>query len=271
MQHPFMNGGIVAGDKLNDLAFTFASFRHHGVWSRPIICLSEEVQERERALNCSVFLGQELDDKSGLMAARNIWSAFKNGEIPDDLGENILNIIRDFDEVTSGVYRRILGKRVIPPYKRILLSARSEQVPNPDSRVTLSEKRDELGLNTVRLDWRMTELDRRTIRIMAKTIGEELGRLNMGRVRLAKWLLDDVGNWMSWNVSNGNHHMGTTRMSENPKKGVVDKNCRLHGLRNLYIAGSSVFPTGGYANPTLTIVALALRLAEHLKLQFSNS
>jgi choline dehydrogenase-like flavoprotein len=69
-------------------------------------------------------------------------------------------------------------------------------------------------------------------------------------------------------MTGGKHHMGTTRMHVDPKQGVVDPDCRVHGVGNLFIAGSSVFPTGGYANPTLTIVALAIRLADHLKSAF---
>jgi choline dehydrogenase-like flavoprotein len=67
------------------------------------------------------------------------------------------------------------------------------------------------------------------------------------------------------------HHMGTTRMHDDPKQGVVDRNCQVHGIDNLFIAGSSVFPTGGYNTPTLTIVALALRLADHLKAEMANA
>jgi choline dehydrogenase-like flavoprotein len=67
------------------------------------------------------------------------------------------------------------------------------------------------------------------------------------------------------------HHMGTTRMADDPRRGVVDVACRVHGIRNLYVAGSSVFPTSGFASPTLTIVALALRLADHLKLALAST
>jgi choline dehydrogenase-like flavoprotein len=92
-----------------------------------------------------------------------------------------------------------------------------------------------------------------------------VGRQGLGRVKLPEWLLNDAtGVWPKALVG-GAHHMGTTRMAEDPRLGVVDKNCLVHGLENLYIAGSSVFPTGGFANPTLTIVELALRLAQYLK------
>jgi choline dehydrogenase-like flavoprotein len=99
---------------------------------------------------------------------------------------------------------------------------------------------------------------------LVKTLGAEVARLNLGRVRLADWLLDGSSALPS-DVRGGFHHMGTTRMAADPKDGVVDADCRVHGIENLFVAGSSVFATGGCANPTLTIVALALRLSNHLK------
>lgn len=95
-------------------------------------------------------------------------------------------------------------------------------------------------------------------------IAEALGELGMGRVQLKSWLLSDEEHWpedSEWDF----HHMGATRMSADPKTGVVDADCRVHGTENLYVASSSVFSTAGFSNPTLTIVALALRLADHLK------
>jgi choline dehydrogenase-like flavoprotein len=95
-------------------------------------------------------------------------------------------------------------------------------------------------------------------------LGGELGRLGLGRVRLPDWLTQDNDEWPRlW--GSGNHQLGTTRMAADPKQGVVNADCRVHSVENLYIAGSSVFPTGGYTHPTLTVGAMALRLADHLK------
>jgi len=117
----------------------------------------------------------------------------------------------------------------------------------------------------VNVEWRLGELSRRTIEAATRRIAAELTRLGLGRVRLADWLTEaDDADWrggLHW----GHHQMGTTRMSHDPATGVVNADCRMHHVDNLYVAGASVFPTGGYANPTLSIVALALRLAEHLK------
>ena len=144
------------------------------------------------------------------------------------------------------------------------LTTRLEQAPNPNSRVTLSAEKDALGMPRVRLDWRLTDLDKRSIRTFYKVLGQEMGRSGLGRVQLRDWLLTDDHTWPSF-LSGGWHHMGTTRMHADPKQGVVDANCRVHGLANLYVAGSAVYPTAGSANPTFTLVALSLRLSDHLQ------
>jgi len=143
------------------------------------------------------------------------------------------------------------------------LGCACEQAPNPDSRVTLAEERDALGLRHARLDWRITETDKRSLNRIVHALAEEFGALGLGRLRPA---LSDDGVWPE-EVLGGYHHMGTTRMAASPEHGVVNADCRVHGIDNLYIAGSSVFTTGGASNPTLTIVALALRLADHLREQ----
>ena len=144
------------------------------------------------------------------------------------------------------------------------LVTRLEQAPNPDSRVMLSAERDALDMPRAKLDWRLTDLERRSFRVFYEVMGRELGRSGAGRVQLLDWVSRDDGYWPS-TLSGGWHHMGTTRMHENPRFGVVDANCRVHGVGNLSAAGASVYATGGAANPTLTLVALSLRLSDHLK------
>jgi choline dehydrogenase-like flavoprotein len=125
--------------------------------------------------------------------------------------------------------------------------------------VTLDDERDALGFPRARLDWRLSERDFRSIRETQDCIDQALREANMGRLERK------LGDEHPPALFRGNHHhMGTTRMSADPRQGVVDTNGRVHGLQNLFIAGSSVFPTAGYANPTLTIVALAVRLAHRI-------
>lgn len=142
----------------------------------------------------------------------------------------------------------------------------SEQVPNPDSRVTLSDERDALGMQRVRLDWQITDIERRSIRRAYALLAQSVGQSRAGRLRV-----DLPADEKAWRVSGQWHQLGTTRMHADPLHGVVDANCRVHGIANLFVAGSSVFPTSGTANPTLTLVALALRLADHVHGQLTGS
>lgn len=149
-----------------------------------------------------------------------------------------------------------------------VLRLASEQVPNRNSRVTLSDQTDRFGLRRAALDWQLLPQDRKTIRTLSVELATWFARQDIGRVKLWDWVIDPTGadlppNRNGENVA-GNHHMGTTRMGSAAADGVVDRNCRVFGVDNLYMAGSSVFRTSGYANPTFTIVQLTLRLADHL-------
>lgn len=130
-----------------------------------------------------------------------------------------------------------------------------EQAPNPESRVSLSEDRDALGLRKICLNWQLTDLDWKTYDKISDLIGDGFESLNAAyRVpRLPPALLYS------------NHHLGTTRMSLDSTTGAVDPDCRVHDMQNLYIIGGSVFPTVSWANPTFTLIALTLRLAQHLQ------
>jgi choline dehydrogenase-like flavoprotein len=136
---------------------------------------------------------------------------------------------------------------------------RCEQAPHPENRIRLLAEKDSLGLPKVELKWKLGDQERRTLRQAVELVGTALGAAGIGRARL---LGEDP---FALGLHGQSHHMGTTRMHEDPKHGVVDPDCRVHGIANLYVAGSSVFPTSGSANPTLTLVALAHRLAGHLK------
>lgn len=131
-----------------------------------------------------------------------------------------------------------------------------EQAPNPASRVTLSGDTDPLGLPRVQLDWQLSPLDHRSHHVYAEILTEALARRGIARVCGSPGLTDEV--------LFSNHQLGTTRMSRDPSDGVVDPNCRVHGIDNLFIVGGSVFPTVSWANPTVTVLALTLRLASHL-------
>lgn len=137
-----------------------------------------------------------------------------------------------------------------------------EQSPNLDSRVTLDKAVDVFGIPKVILNWKYNEVDVHTIRTLGIEVAKEMARLKFARVQLTDFILDkDIP---LREIGHHCHQMGTTRMSSEAKDGVVDENLRVHGINNLYIASSSVFPTGGGCNPTFTVTMLSIRLGEHL-------
>lgn len=149
-----------------------------------------------------------------------------------------------------------------------VVMARSEQAPNYNSRVMLSDERDRLGMRRVAVDWQLLDIDKATLKESVLELGRYFAETDIGRIRVVDWLLDEgqvlAGMSEGERAAHGGHHIGTTRMAATPSQGVVDQHCKVFGTQNLYVAGSSVFPTGGHAPPTLTIVQLALRLADHL-------
>jgi choline dehydrogenase-like flavoprotein len=152
------------------------------------------------------------------------------------------------------------------------IELRVEQQPHSENRVILSDKSDKFGnpLPKAKLENQFPVKLRRRVEGF-KVFGNEFGANGVGRVKYLKENFERAGyepanteeGWMAlWH-----HHIGGTRMHEQAERGVVDPNCKVHGMTNLFVAGSSVFPTSGFANPTLTIVALAARLGDHLKIQ----
>jgi len=146
-----------------------------------------------------------------------------------------------------------------------VMNLRTEQTPNPESRVTLDDETDRFGIRRVHLDWRLRGQDLETLTETTRVIAAELARTGVGRVR-SDIDLDDP-----WDGTvGGEHHVGTTRMAASAAEGVVDADCRVFDVENLFVAGSSVFATSGYANPTYSLVALAVRLAEHLNRELGS-
>jgi choline dehydrogenase-like flavoprotein len=142
------------------------------------------------------------------------------------------------------------------------LDFHAEQQPNPASRITLSERLDTLGMPQIRIDWRYTADDVDTVSRALALLQEDLRRSNIGSFEYDPATVETE---MIRYGAYGGHHIGTARMGSDPRTSVVNSDCRLHAVENLYLASAATFPTSSQANPTLTVVALALRLAAHLK------
>jgi choline dehydrogenase-like flavoprotein len=193
-----------------------------------------------------------------------LWRVYHRKGTKKELMRDVVRVARRSPDLALYILRRIIHGRNKPhkPLPEVALKCTAEQLPNRDSRIGLGAESDAFGLRRVTVDWRLADEDLRGIETANRLLEEELVRSGFGTVKHV--IAKDADGWPV-DLRGDQHHMGTTRMHRDPKYGVVDENCRVHGVENLYVAGSSVFPTSGTFNPTLTIVALALRLSQHIQ------
>lgn len=257
-----------------------------GIYCRRRLHLSEDEQRRLGAPNMVARLHfPKITDPahrngvlSGLFLAQSFISYEYGKRLKDGaergwahrlrhLGNVLLDPIDTTRFLWNWITKRTLATRKFPSVilrnktNRFSLEVHAEQIPRADSRVTLSPERDALGLPRLRVDWRYGPDDVDGVRKTLRAISEELAASGIGRFDF-----DDAGleeELMRFGAYGG-HHVGTARMGSDPRSSVVDADCRVHGVANLFIASSAVFPTSSQANPTLMIVAMGLRLAHHL-------
>lgn len=225
------------------------------------IGLSGALQEREQLLQCysglmASYIGEE---SPGVDIAKTVYKAVMVPQSPPLAARSLLSVVSALP-AASLAYAASLT-RATALVRHFEIQSALEPVPDRENRVTLSEQRDAFGMNRVRLRWRIGEAEKRTHMAALRVIKSAIECGGLGTVALKE---DDLNETWENRVLPSNHHMGTTRMSDSPRDGVVDSDCRVHGYGNLFVAGSSVFPTGAGQPPTFTIVALALRLANRL-------
>ncbi|QQP87838.1 GMC family oxidoreductase [Skermanella sp. TT6] len=223
-----------------------------------------EMQEAAGIGNYVAFINRtfEGEQTAGYQALRHLLYRLRHAQLSDHLRNDLAALVGDFGSALKGSWNRVFAADTsIYEIQHFF-----EQVPNPDSRIRLGDRPDPLGMPRMVVDWRTTDQDKRTWAVgqdlVARAIGAGDGTGGTGRLQL-----EPAGPGLPWpdTIHQSSHYMGTTRISDDPRLGVVDHDCRVHGLSNLFVAGGSVLPTGGCAMVTINIVALALRLADHLK------
>jgi choline dehydrogenase-like flavoprotein len=271
MDHPHTTRRLIVPSRRMRSGLYSELFRAKRIMAR--IALSDEMQRRDHLLGYSanlhpVYFGH---DSPGWAALRDTARSLSRSRRSDPFhrlppyGRKGVTV-RQWIEMArypartaaAGLLRILKPNRFISAFT---LESKPEQAPNPASRVSLDDQSDAFGLRRIKVDWRMLPIDRRTAVRGEEIVDAELQRLGIGA--LAPLPHDEIEDWPE-NLESGWHQLGTTRMHSDERLGVVDAKGRVHGITNLYVAGGSVFPTGGTAPPTLTIVALALRLAAHL-------
>lgn len=204
------------------------------------------------------------------MGSHRIGGAHIGVHAPSHGGGTVRRLARDLICVAPGLFEGMLALADEELLCHRVVKLEWEQLPRPENRIELDRDTDPFGMPRVRLHWTKSSAERRCALVASQLLGEALIKQNLGRLRIRDWLIEDDF-WPEGHQGAGFHHMGGTRMADSPATGIVDGNCEVFGMSNLYIGGSSVFPTGGHANPTYTIVQLALRLGDHLAAATASS
>lgn len=282
MDHPLIYGGhfIPSNPQIFNSTALYDMRRLGDVTVMGGLVLTDEVMCREQLLNISTLLfprPKRWHSSEAVSSLKALLSLSGLKEEPKGVLQHLKNVVTGINDIAASAHNKITKKQLpllanlstggwsqTPNKERMYYSFevlhQTEQAPHPDNRVVLGAECDKLGRRKAQMQSRWRDIDIRGVRRGQAVLAQEIARAGLGRFEI------ELNGELPIVVTAGtSHHLGTTRMHIDPKQGVVDENCRVHSVSNLFIASSSVFPTGGYANPTLTIVALAIRLADRVK------
>jgi choline dehydrogenase-like flavoprotein len=277
MDHPLVYAGLLFPRDKNIFS-SMALYDKRRMGDETIMgkfSLTESALRREKMLHMSVMLfPRDKSFKSETKASAEIlFSSLRRRKVPPKALTHLRNVAFNGDQLIKDWYKYHVKKDVVKPnlahgewskerspeqkYVKFEAVAQTEQAPHPDNRVTLSDRLDKLGYRQVKLTNYWNEIDKESVKKAESIYAEDFAASGLGEMKIEPLEKQRV-------MLSTHHNMGTTRMSDDPRYGVVDADCKVHGISNLYVAGSSVFPTGGFANPTLTIIALAIRMADNI-------
>jgi choline dehydrogenase-like flavoprotein len=278
MDHPLCILGYFDPRKAKKLRdrFGFYSLKQDGKSHNYLhgVTLSQTIQQNEKLLQCNAYIEEfDIAPDDPWEALHRILSGLKSKRINSQLIHDSKIAISQTTAIVRGLLRRFVKHRFqLRKATRIEIHCLLEQMPNPESRITLStDTVDRLGIPISKIDWKISDRERQTAHRMGQLICQEFQRLNLPVPTLLPLSNDAKDSGYIFQFMDKAHPTGTTRISLDPKDGVVDLNLQVHGIQGLFVAGSSVFPTSGAANPTLMIVAMALRLADWLKDSYFSS
>ena len=276
MDRPILSARLIPlNSKLFDMTALYDIYNVKGVPIMGWVKLTPEVLRKERLLNngAQLFPRPLAHQREATLALRSLIKSIRNGKPTQDLLADLSVALRGADYIATAAFWSAIRK--LPslqrgdwsylPYEKRRFSEfeifyQMEQAPDPNNRVMLSSERDRLGQPKTEVHWRLNRIDIDNARRVQEIWAEEFAKAGYGKFEFSR-----EGEPLKFEKLGMYHHMGTTRMHVNPKQGVVDANCQVHGIPNLFIASCSVFPTAGYSNPTLTILALSIRVADYVK------
>jgi choline dehydrogenase-like flavoprotein len=247
-EHLHVKVPVVPGSR-RAIAQVFHSRRLGGVRHFAKLSAGPALQRRERILAVGADLCYDADANVALRALKD---------------RSWLTAARHPFQLSAAAYRRlVLGQKASEGFGTMYFSVQTETAPRRESRVTLDHRTDAIGMPRAVVDWRVGAEELRTAELFAGRLDALLRSHELGH--LDRFPLERNLDRLSGRVAGGCHHIGTARMASDPRHGVVDRHCRVFGVENLFVAGSAVFPTSGWSNPTLSLLALGYRLADRLQ------
>ncbi|MRI02115.1 hypothetical protein GH721_16340 [Kriegella sp. EG-1] len=242
----------------------FDTFYKNGFKYLPRLKLNPEHAIKNQILFASAQIVFTTKADSTLELSKELFSFLIQKQFPKKYVYAFLKKPSRLIELLAIVYRWKFNKRGTSPKKgSIWLEVHSEQEPNADSKIILSDKRDVLGMQRINLKWSISDVTIKTIRKMALITAKEMQNSDIAHVKLKDWITNKNLNFAN-QLTDTYHQAGGLKMSNYRKNGVVNENCMVYGVENLYIASSAVFPSSSFSNPTMTIIALAIRISEKI-------
>ena len=266
MEHPTIRAIHIYPEKNSRFDF-YQNYVETTRYIKAFLSLTENALTTHGSTNLRIPLltASEFELAGGVSSTHMLMDSFDSGQLPDNVSTHLLNILSDIDMVAEGIARKHFDAKLFDSadqFGGFLPAMMIEQTPDRENRIQLSGQQDVFGLKKMSINYRITESDKHRAWVSLKVLAKEFGALGLGRVKLNQEFSERI--WGS-QLGFSSHHMGTTRMSSGPEQGVVDASSKVFGTNNFYVAGSSVFTTGSHVPPTLTICALSIRLAEHIK------
>jgi choline dehydrogenase-like flavoprotein len=236
------------------------------------LAASEKFQRTNRILGVGAEVFYPVDDHDPIGAAKLLLHSVRQKHLRSQIPSALATVLKGPHKVVKAAMRYyVMGQIASLNAGQPFIGFAVEQQPNPDSRVTLSNEVDSLGMRRSRLDWRVSAEEGRSMNIFAEALAKEWRRLGVAEFNPADLKLSGREKGENGGYIDASHHMGTTRMGSDPHSSVVNASCRVHDYENLYIGSSSVFPTCGFSNPTLTMLALCMRICDEMKVRMSHS
>lgn len=267
MEHPTIRAAQFIPFKDNVLGDAYNGITDVSAHLRVRCKLKESAQIKYKTNNLRLFFNKQtkLELSQGIESAHVLSEGMNKSETPENFGGHLMNVLKDADLIAEAYLRKKFQTSYFEDadnFGGYQIVSMLEQTPDRNNRIYLGTETDQLKLKKLKIDWSVSQYDKDKAWQTLTLLAQDPWLQSIGRMRLLDHNEERI--WGS-QLGFGQHHIGTTKMSDNIEHGVVDSSLKVYGTKNLYISGSSVFPTGGHVPPTLTIVALTLKLADELK------